>query len=172
MCDCHTVFDSHKWRFLLVISAGMPIAFLSLNITGGGSALEKRKLISLTILFVIGIFLMGCSGGSSGGGETLPSKVLSWQPPTAYSDNTSLDASTDLDSYEIYVKEDGNFSDNDNEMASVSATGGAAGEVNTSFNLANLAPFIEKGITYHVSIRAVANNGLKSDFSPSASFSF
>jgi hypothetical protein len=97
---------------------------------------------------------------------------LSWEPPAAYSDSTPLNPSTDLDSYEIYVKEDGNFSETDNEMASVSATRGSGGQANTSFNLANLAPFIEKGVTYHASVRVVAKNGMKSDFSPSASFSF
>jgi hypothetical protein len=57
-------------------------------------------------------------------------------------------------------------------MASVSATRGSGGVANTSFNLANLAPFIEKDIIYYVSVRVVAKNGMKSDFSPSASFSF
>jgi hypothetical protein len=42
----------------------------------------------------------------------------------------------------------------------------------TSFNLANLAPYLSKGIAYRVSMRAVAVTGLKSDFSPPASFSF
>ncbi len=134
--------------------------------------MASSKLFWVGIILSIGSIVAGCGGGSSGGGETLPPKILSWQPPTAYSDSTPLNPSSDLDSYEIYVKEDGNFSDTDNEMASVSATNGSGGEVNTSFNLANLSPFIEKGITYHVSVRVVAKNGMKSDFSPSASFSY
>jgi hypothetical protein len=144
--------------------------------------LAKRKLIALTILFVIGTFLIGCGGGGSGGsesvggepvsGEPLPAKILSWNPPSTYQDGSSLNPATDLDSFEIYVKETSNFADTDNEMAAVSATREASGELNTSFNLAELAPFIDKGITYYVSIRAVAKNGLKSGFSPGASFSF
>ena len=133
------------------------------------------KLFLVGVILSIGSVIVGCGGGGSGGssgGETLPSKVLSWQPPSSYSDSTPLDPSTDLDSYEIYVKENGNFSDTDNEMAAVSATTGSSGQANTSFDLANLSPFIEKGITYFVSVRVVANNGMKSNFSPSASFSF
>ena len=138
-------------------------------------ATPKTFLIVLSC--ALGLLLSACGGGSSegvgsSGGGTLPAKVLSWEPPTSYSDGTPLDPVTELDSYEIYVKEDGTFSDTDNEMAVLSAVDQTTGQVTTSFDLANLSPFISAGVTYHVSIRAVSMNGLKSDFSPSAVFSY
>jgi hypothetical protein len=153
----------------------MPVALITISKPFVGAAVAYSKLFLIGIILSMGSLIAGCggsSGVSSGGGETLPSKVLSWQPPSTYSDSTPLDPASDLDSFEIYVKETSNFADTDNEMAAVSATRGANGELNTSFNLAKLAPFIDKGITYYVSIRAVAKNGLKSGFSPGASFSF
>jgi hypothetical protein len=106
------------------------------------------------------------------GGETTPAKILSWNPPATFQDGSSLNPATDLDNYEIYVKETPNFTDTDNEMAALSATDKATGQICTSFNLANLASFLSEGVTYHTSVRAVGKNGLKSSFSPSASFSF
>ena len=139
-------------------------------------AKSGRRLFALFSFFIILAPLFGCGGGSSGetssGGGSLPTKTLSWNPPASYLDGSSLNPVTDLDSFEIYVKETPNFADTDNEMAALSATDRATGQVCTSFNLANLGPFISKGVTYHVSIRAVAKNGLKSGFSPSAMFSF
>ena len=124
----------------------------------------------LSLLFLSGFLLTGCGGGSSG--EQLPTKMLRWNPPTSYADSTPLNPTYELDSYEIYVKESGNFSDTDSAMASLSATNNSTGQITTSFNLANLSPFISKEITYFVSVRAVAKNGLKSNFSPSATFSY
>ncbi len=135
-------------------------------------AKTDRQLLALLSLFLILTAFIGCGSEESGGSEPLPAKILNWNPPLTYQDGSSLDPATDLDSYEIYVKETPNFSDTDNEMAALSATDKATGQVCTSFNLANLSPFISKGVNYHISIRAVAKNGLKSGFSPSATFSF
>jgi hypothetical protein len=135
-----------------------------------------RQILALFSFFLILASLYGCGewryGETSLGGESLPTKTLNWNSPATYQGGSSLNPSTDLDSYEIYVKETPNFTDTDNEMAALSSTDKATGQICTSFNLANLAPYIEKGVTYHVSIRAVAKNGLKSGFSSSASFSF
>jgi hypothetical protein len=127
----------------------------------------------LTIFLMVFLF-SGCGGGGGGGSasEILPTKTLSWEPPTSYSDGTRLDPASELDRFEIYVNENGTFSDNDHEMAAVSAVNTTTGQVTTSFNLANLSPFISKGIQYFVSIRAVDRNGIKSSFSPSAAFSY
>jgi hypothetical protein len=76
-----------------------------------------------------------------------------------------LNPDTDLDRYEIYVKETYDFSDTDTPMAAVSSN-------TTTFNLANLSPHVTVGPQYYVSLRAVAITGLKSDYSPPASFSF
>ena len=125
-------------------------------------------------MILVGI-LSGCGGGgapSSGDGSPLPAKTLSWAAPQAYTDNTSLNPLTDLAEYEIYVKESGSFADTDTPKAVINAVDPTTHTLTSSFNLANLAPYLSRGIPYHVSMRAVANTGLKSDFSPPASFSF
>jgi hypothetical protein len=128
--------------------------------------------------------LFGCGGGGAsssgdgtpisadGGGTPLPAKILRWAAPESYTDQTSLNPLTDLDGFEIYVNESGSFSNGDIPNAVVSAVDPQTHTVTTSFNLANLAPYLSKGIAYRVSMRAVAVTGLKSDFSPTASFSF
>jgi hypothetical protein len=143
---------------------------------------EEDKLAILfrrihTILFFVIIIasLSGCGGGggtSASGSEIYPAKILTWSAPSQYTDGTPLNPVTDLDSFEIYINQNGTFSNAENEMAAVSATDSGSGQPTTTFNLANLAPFLSQGVTYHVSIRSVALNGLKSDFSPGATFSF
>lgn len=145
---------------------------------------RTRWTLSLATMVVLAI-LSGCGGGggsssgdvggvvaSSGGGTPLPAKTLSWAAPESYTDNTSLNPLTDLDGFEIYVNESGSYSDGDIPSAVVSARDPLTHTLTTSFNLANLAPYLSKGIAYRVSMRAVAVTGLKSDFSPPASFSF
>ena len=125
--------------------------------------------------------LSGCGGGgessSNGspppvGGNPLPPKILSWQPPTSYTDATPMNPATDLDRFEIYVHESSTFADTDIPQAIVSAVDPATQSLTTSFNLANLSPQVTVGPRYYVSLRAVAITGLKSEFSPPASFSF
>lgn len=135
---------------------------------------RTRWTLSLATIILLGI-LTGCGGGgtsSSGDGTPLPAKTLSWAAPEAYTDNTTLNPMTDLDGFEIYVNETGSFSDGDTPSAVVSAVDPTTHTLTTSFNLANLSPYLSKGISYQVSMRAVAVTGLKSDFSPTASFSF
>ena len=131
-----------------------------------------RWILPLAAILLIGI-LAGCGGGgSSAGGDQLPAKTLSWAAPESYTDNTSLNPLTDLSEYEIYVNESGTFADTDTPSAVVSAVDTTTHTLTSSFNLANLAPYLSRGVTYRVSMRAVAVTGLKSDFSPPASFSF
>ena len=133
-----------------------------------------RWILSFAAMLLLGV-LAGCGGGgasSSGDGNPLPAKTLSWAAPDSYTDNTSLNPLTDLDGFEIYVNESGSFSDGDTPSAVVSAVNPSTHTLTSSFNLANLAPYLTKGISYKVSMRAVAVTGLKSDFSPPASFSF
>ena len=130
--------------------------------------------LSLATIILLGI-LTGCGGGgasSAGDGTPLPAKTLSWAAPESYTDNTQLNPLTDLDGFEIYVNESGSFTDADTPTAVVSAVDPGTHTLTTSFNLANLGPYLSKGINYQVSMRAVATSGLKSDFSPPASFSF
>jgi len=128
--------------------------------------------------------LAGCGGGGAsssgggtpppadGGGTSLPAKILSWAAPESYTDNTSLNPLTDLAEYEIFVNETGSFADTDTPKAVVSAVDTTTHTLTSSFNLANLGQFLSRGVSYRVSMRAVAITGLKSDFSPPASFSF
>ena len=139
-------------------------------------AKSGRRLSKTFLIYIIVATLFGCGGGgpteTSSGSESLPPKILSWQPPTKFVDNSPLDPVKDLSRFEIFVNKDGVFSEADNEMAAVSAADSASGQVATTFNLANLSPFLSKGVTYHVAVRAVTMTGVKSDFSPCATFSF
>jgi len=124
---------------------------------------------------VVLAILSGCGGGgasSSGDGTPLPAKILSLAAPESYTDSTSLNPVTDLNEYEIYVNESGSFNNADNPNAVVGAVDPQTHTLTTSFNLANISPYLSRGIVYRVSMRAVAVTGLKSDFSPTASFSF
>lgn len=137
---------------------------------------RSRWTLPLATMILLGI-LSGCGGGggsasSSGDGSSLPAKTLSWAAPESYTDNTSLNPLTDLSEYEIYVNESGSFADANTPSAVVSAVDTSTHTLTTSFNLANLAPHLSKGVVYRVSMRAVAVTGLKSNFSPPASFSF
>ena len=135
---------------------------------------RTRWTISLAAIALLGL-LAGCGGGggaASGGGTPLPSKILSWAAPESYTDNTSLNPLTDLADYEIYVNESGSFADTDTPKAIVSAVDTTTHTLTSSFNLANLGQYLSRGVAYRVSMRAVAITGLKSDFSPPASFSF
>ena len=135
---------------------------------------RTRWTLYLATILLLG-FLTGCGGGgasSSGDGTPLPAKILSWDAPDSYTDSTPLNPLTDLDKYEIYVNEWGAFTDADTPSAVVSAVDPVTHTHTTSFNLASLGSYLSKGITYQVSMRAVDAAGLKSDFSPPASFSF
>jgi hypothetical protein len=114
----------------------------------------------------------GCGGGGSSSGTVLPAKVLSWEPPTSYVDQSSMNPVTDLDRFEVYVNDTGSFSDTEIPLAEVSAVNKATNTITSSFNLANIGPPLTVGPHYYVSLRAVALTGLKSDFSPPVSFSF
>jgi hypothetical protein len=104
--------------------------------------------------------------------EPLPAMTLQWEPPEVYTDGSPLDPEEELDRFEIYVKEGDTFSEGDTPIAIVSAVELESDEICRTFDLSNLAPFINKGVVYHVALRAVAMTELKSDFSPSATFSF
>jgi hypothetical protein len=130
------------------------------------------------MILVIALGLMvaifsGCGGGgSSESGPALPARTLSWEPPTSYVDATPMNPVTDLDRFEIHVNETGTFTDTDVPMAELGAVDPKTSALTTSFNLANIGSPLTEGPTYHVSLRAVARTGLKSDFSQPVPFSF
>jgi hypothetical protein len=129
--------------------------------------------VRLALALVASIFLVGCGGGGETSSTPPPtsSKVLSWTPPQSFTDQTPLDPAKDLDHYEIYVKETGNFASTDTLDAVVSAVDPASGGLVTAFNIANLAPFLSQNVTYYVSMKSVSVTGVKSGFSPAVSFS-
>lgn len=136
----------------------------------------RRKSAAASILLAL-FLLAGCGGGGGGtesgdGGTVLPPKILSWSPPSKYTDSTPLNPKAELDSFEIYVNKSGSFSDSDMPSAYVQAVDPGSGQVTTQFDLANLGPFLSAGVVYRVSLRAVALTGAKSGFSPAATFSF
>jgi hypothetical protein len=145
--------------------------------------MKNKPSIIIALILAVSVSLTGCGGGggsstdsgnpgTGGGDTTFPAKTLSWAPPRAYTDTTPLNPSSDLEVFEIYVKNSGSFSPADSPMAALEAVNPSTGQLTTSFNLANLGPYLSKGVTYFVSVRAVAKNSLKSDFSNPASFSF
>lgn len=97
--------------------------------------------------------------------------VLSWTPPQSFVDQTPLDPARDLSHYEIHISNSTDFSGPDVTEATVSAFDPATGKPVTEFNLANLSPYLAPSVPYYVSMRSVSNTGVKSDYSPSASFS-
>jgi len=111
------------------------------------------------------LLLAGCGGGGGGGSQgpapSGPVSVLAWTPPTTYNDNVLLDPQRDLDYYEIYVRQDSNFTDSDLPAIQVAAV--AAGSLVTEFTL-ELIPSLPAGNQVFVSMRAVGVDQQKSAF--------
>lgn len=138
---------------------------------------NKRRVGALLAGFCSAVLLFaGCGGGgggtSSGGTGAQPPKVLTWNPPTSYSDGSPLNPQLDLDHFEIHVNTTGSFSIYDNPAALVSAVDPITQQLATSFDLSNLASFLSKGVPYYVALRAVDRTGVQSAFSPAVSYSF
>ena len=113
------------------------------------------------------LLLAGCGGG---GGDTPqsqvpapsgPVSVLAWTPPTTYNDNVVLDPGRDLDYYEIYFRQDPDFTDSDLPVIEVAAV--TAGSLVTEFTL-ELIPTLPAGNQLYVSMRAVGVDQQKSAF--------
>jgi len=134
-----------------------------------------RRANILVPMIVLLVIISGCGGGGStadsGNGTALPAKILNWQAPSSYTDGTPMNPTADLDRFEVYVNGSGSFDEADAPQAILSAVDPATRQLTTSFNLANIRS-LSIGTPYWVSLRAVALTGLKSDFSPPASFSF
>lgn len=120
--------------------------------------------------------LAGCGGEgdtpqSQGPTASGPVSVLAWTPPTTYNDNVTLDPERDLEYYEIYVRQDPNFTDDDLPMIEVAAVAGALSpdggtvlkSLVTEFSL-ELIPSLPAGNQLYVSMRAVGVDRQKSGF--------
>jgi len=127
--------------------------------------IRKRYALILMASAVLGSVLSACSGGgSSSSSPALQGGTLYWTAPQSFTDNTPLDPASDLEGYEIYIKQDSSFGPADNVVATASP-------LQTSFNLGYISPPLTPGVTYYVSLRTVTVVGMTSDFSPPVSFS-
>jgi len=136
--------------------------------------MARNYYILVALVLAASMSISGCGGGGGeeATGTVYPTKTLKWAPPDSFSDRTPLDPSKDLDVFEIYLNTDGSFSEGDQPVAAVQAVDPTTSQITTSFNLANLGPFISKDVTYYVAIRSVAKGGMKSVYSSPASFSY
>jgi hypothetical protein len=114
------------------------------------------------------LLLSGCGGGGAGETSQIPGpppsgpvSVLAWTPPTTYNDNVPLDPQRDLEYYEIYVRQDGDFTDSDLPLIQLAAV--SAGAPVTEFTL-ELIPSLPAGSQLYVSMKAVGIDRQKSSF--------
>jgi hypothetical protein len=138
-----------------------------------------KRLTAMRMLlgsFAAMLLLAGCGGGgdtpqSQGPATSGPVSVLEWTPPTTYNDNVALDPARDLDYYEIYVRQDPNFTDSDLPVIQVAAVAGTLSpdgltvkrSLVTEFTL-ELIPSLPAGTQLFVSMRAVGVDQQKSAF--------
>ena len=139
--------------------------------------MRRRKQI-LAILAILGVLLSSsCGGGGTSSSSPspaptptptptpIPQTILSWEPPIYFTNDSPLAAVTDLQGFEIYVRQDTFFAPGDSAVQTVSPNA-------TMFDLATLVPSLSRGVTYYASVRAVPVDGEKSDFSDIRSFTF
>jgi hypothetical protein len=134
----------------------------------------RNATILTALLAAASLALSGCGGGGSVDFASSPDWSeavynLSWDPPDSFVDGTPLIPTSDLDHYEIYLRKDPNFSDEDVEVAQVAA---AAQKLSVQdFALDNLLHLTNGTGSYYVAVRAVGVNGMKSEFSDPAEWS-
>lgn len=110
------------------------------------------------------VLLAACSGGDSADPSPLAGKILNWTAPLRYIDGTPLDPGSELQCFEIYVKESPAFGEEDTAFVWV-------GPMDRTFDLSQLDVELPNGARYYVSVRAVTMFGAKSPFSEIVSFS-
>jgi hypothetical protein len=126
--------------------------------------------------FAAVFLLAGCGGGgetsqSQGPAPSGPAAVLVWTPPATYKNNVPMDPERDLDYYEIYVRQDPNFTESDQPMIQIAAVAATlspdgrtvARSLVTEFTL-ELITSLPAGNQLFVSMRAVGVDHQKSAF--------
>jgi len=136
--------------------------------------------------FTVALLLAGCGGGGGGSAGVEapglppagPVTVLTWDPPSSFADNERVDPYRDIDHYEVYVREDADFSNSDlpvvfiPALTSVDPTSSPSTGVkkgmrpNSEFQLETLDPYISNASRQYVSLKAVGVDGQKSAFMP------
>jgi len=135
--------------------------------------------------FTAAFLLAGCGGGGGSSGVEAPglppaglATVLTWDPPATFADNERVDPYLDIDHYEVYVREDANFTNSDlpamviPALTSVDPTRSPSTGVkkgrrpNSEFQLETLDPYISKASRQYVSLKAVGVDGQTSAFMP------
>lgn len=126
-----------------------------------------RAVCRITI-FWLGVFAVGCGGGGGGSGTVadLPLRTLTWSIDNTYTDGSTYDPVATLKEFEIYVRQDNNFSPTDPYVIVNAVDPG--GHLVTSFDLRMAyAPLsLSKGVEYWVAMRVTTMEGVRSDFSP------
>ena len=136
----------------------------------------KRQTFERFLLALLGaVLLIGCGGGGGSSSSQAPApsgpvSLLSWAAPATFADNVAMDPYNDLDYYELYVREDGNFSDSDQPVAQLAAVadvtaadGSTARTLVTEFAL-ELIPDVPAGSRLYVSMKAVGIDRQRSAF--------
>lgn len=133
--------------------------------------MRRHGLRGLLVILAMSVaFAPGCGGGGESPAPSTSVTALGWDPPGTYSDSAPLDPYQDLEYYEVYVREDNQFTDNDAPVALLKAVvddpvaGGAGKRLETEFFLENIRPYVEPGKLYYVSIKAVGVDGQRSAF--------
>lgn len=133
---------------------------------------SARLTVFLMVLIVTMIVLPGCGGGGEGGSTSGSTTVMEWDPPLVAADGTPMDPRRDIEYYELFLRTDRNFGDDDVPVAHVASFTDVLSpngrsfkrELTKEFSPENLRPFTEKGKTYYISLRAVGVDGIKSGF--------
>jgi hypothetical protein len=149
-----------------------------------------RRLATYHLLLLawatIGVLASGCGGGGGsikGGDPSVPPagpvSVMTWDPPASFADNEPMDPYLDIDHYEVYAREDANFTNSEfpvmviPAMTSVDSTRApSTGGIKrgrkplSEFTLENLNPHVSTARRQYVSLKAVGVDGQKSAFTP------